>query len=361
MLPARPARRRRTGRQPHGAARRSRWRSPAARTAAWHARTRCGPAWPGYGRGPVRRRPIVLGLVTARVDGEEHFALLHFLAFDVVDLVDVTGHARTQFNALHRFDAATELVPLADLLDQYRRGADLRRRRCTGFFGMAAAAGCKHGAARIDTPAIAMRCPKRCGVVLGKSWHASVRRGTAIWERVAKSAANTATSTMVEVKRCLRCRAKAEELPGAAGHAAIRHRCCRSGRWRGCRGTHQAGRPHDDRPAASWATRCRHWPRWPGYTPGCRLPASARARQRLRFLVHHLRVHAQCGGGDRGLAVARPGLGVGRAADHHVAARMHVVLQQRQQVAHGVHVRHQVGLHRAQQLIAVAVDHPARR
>ena len=33
--------------------------------------------------------------------------------------------------------------------------------------------------------------------------------------------------------------------------------------------------------------------------------------QCLRFLVHHLRVHAQRGGGDRGLAVARPGLGVG--------------------------------------------------
>ncbi len=38
---------------------------------------------------------------------------------------------------------------------------------------------------------------------------------------------------------------------------------------------------------------------------------------------------------------------------------MHVVLQQRQQVAHRMHMRHQVGLHGPEQLLAVAVDHPA--
>ncbi|KAG1166714.1 hypothetical protein G6F35_018034 [Rhizopus arrhizus] len=73
--------------------------------------------------------------------------------------------------------------------------------------------------------------------------------------------------------------------------------------------------------------------------------------------MHHLRVHAQRGGGDRGLAVTRPRLGIGRAADHHVAARVHVVLQQRQQVANRMHVRHQVGLHRAHQLVTVTSEH----
>src|SRR6185437_6294447 len=48
------------------------------------------------------------------------------------------------------------------------------------------------------------------------------------------SAAYPATSTKVEVKQRLRCRATAAVFPGAAGRVAVRHHCCRNGRLRGC-------------------------------------------------------------------------------------------------------------------------------
>ena len=90
------------------------------------------------GAGQLGPGAVILGLVTARIDGEQHIALAHFLAFHIVDLFDVARHPGAQVYPLHRLDTAVERVPVADRLDQHRRGADLGCWRCARRSGMAA-------------------------------------------------------------------------------------------------------------------------------------------------------------------------------------------------------------------------------
>src|SRR5690606_27747747 len=79
-------------------------------------------------------------------------------------------------HALHRFDAATEFVPLADLFDQHRRGTDLRCRRRAGFFGVTATAGGEHrNGERRDTEA--GNTPREAGGV-GDTVHVMHPRGS---------------------------------------------------------------------------------------------------------------------------------------------------------------------------------------
>ena len=82
--------------------------------------------WPAirFGLAPVEFR-----LVPARIDDEEHVALLHQLAGLKSHFLDVAGNARAHLDGFHRFGAAREFIPLHDFLLFNRRHCDGRWRR----------------------------------------------------------------------------------------------------------------------------------------------------------------------------------------------------------------------------------------
>ena len=80
----------------------------------------------------VGERLVERGAIRARVDHEQQVALLDVLAFVVRHALHVTAHARAQFDRFDRGDAAGELIPLRDVLDQHVGDADFGRRRRGG-------------------------------------------------------------------------------------------------------------------------------------------------------------------------------------------------------------------------------------
>jgi hypothetical protein len=60
------------------------------------------------------------GRIRTRIDREQRIALLHDRAFAEMHGFDRAGHARTDFHAVHRFDAAGEFIPFGDGLADRR-------------------------------------------------------------------------------------------------------------------------------------------------------------------------------------------------------------------------------------------------
>ena len=77
----------------------------------------------------IRLRPVDRRLVGARIDDEEHVALLHHGAVGEVHRLQVAGDARAHLDRRRRLEAAGELVPFGEALDERRRHRD-RRGRC---------------------------------------------------------------------------------------------------------------------------------------------------------------------------------------------------------------------------------------
>ena len=79
------------------------------------------------GAGHIGAGGFERNLVSALIDGEEKVTLFHHLPVAEMHLLDIARHARAQVDALHRFKAASILVPLGHLLskrrcDRYGRG-----------------------------------------------------------------------------------------------------------------------------------------------------------------------------------------------------------------------------------------------
>ena len=94
-----------------------------------------------------------LGAVRTRIDHEQQVAFVHDAAFGEVDALDVAGHARADFDALDRFEAAGELVPLGDVALQrcgHRNLGELRGRRRRRF-ALAAGDTCERSEAERGT------------------------------------------------------------------------------------------------------------------------------------------------------------------------------------------------------------------
>ncbi len=85
-------------------------------------------------------RLVALRLVGARVDDEQHVALFDFAPLGEVDRGDVTRDARPDLDALHRLEAAGELIELRHLARDDRRDAHLWQGRGFGLGRLVASA-----------------------------------------------------------------------------------------------------------------------------------------------------------------------------------------------------------------------------
>ncbi len=100
----------------------------------------------GFGEGEISLRLRQIGarliqrvLERPAVDGEQQVALLDDLAVLEMDLVEVAGHARADFDRLHRDEAPDILVLIDDgALDGLRHRDGRRRRRGLLLWGLAA-------------------------------------------------------------------------------------------------------------------------------------------------------------------------------------------------------------------------------
>ena len=81
-----------------------------------------------FGPRQVCLRLFQRGAIGTVINGEQHLALLHFLAVGVIHLINVAGHARAQLNALHRFNPAVKAIPLANRFHHHVSGTHGRRR-----------------------------------------------------------------------------------------------------------------------------------------------------------------------------------------------------------------------------------------
>lgn len=79
--------------------------------------------------GDLRTRLRQRGLIGARIDREESFALLHALAVVEEDSLDRSRNARTQFDVLDRLEPAYVFIPIGDVALQRYSDTDLRHRR----------------------------------------------------------------------------------------------------------------------------------------------------------------------------------------------------------------------------------------
>ncbi|CAJ3435735.1 Uncharacterised protein [Burkholderia pseudomallei] len=83
----------------------------------------------GLRAGELRGRAIDLGLIRARIDHEQHVALLHERAVLEIHRHDRAGHERAHVDLLDRLEAARVGLPIGDRLRQHGRDVDLRQRR----------------------------------------------------------------------------------------------------------------------------------------------------------------------------------------------------------------------------------------
>ena len=93
----------------------------------------------GFGLRQISLSPIDLGLVWPRVDFVQHIALLHVGSFFEINLVEVAGHVRTNFDLRLGHRAAGEIFVVGHFVGHrgfdgdhggfWRRHALRRRRR----------------------------------------------------------------------------------------------------------------------------------------------------------------------------------------------------------------------------------------
>ncbi len=88
-----------------------------------------GEQQPRLGGGGLRLGAVELGLEGLGIDGDQQVALLHQRALAEVDGLHRAGNARAHLDALHRLQAAGELVPLHGVARLQHRHRDRHGRR----------------------------------------------------------------------------------------------------------------------------------------------------------------------------------------------------------------------------------------